>query len=50
MRFVQFAVYCLEPEKQLGATEALRLSDPLMGIVNEKASSIMAFTDIMLCL
>lgn len=48
MRFVQFAAYCLNPEIQLGATEAFTLSDPFMRIVKEKASSISTCTDIML--
>ena len=48
IRFVQFAAYCLNPEIQLGATEALKLSEPFKRIVKEKVSSISTCTDTML--
>lgn len=48
MRLVQFAAYCVDPELQLGATDALKLSEAFMRIVNEKATSVSTSTDIML--
>lgn len=48
MRFAQFAAYCLDPKLQLGAKDALELSEALMRIVKDKATSISTSTEIIL--